>query len=496
MTDPESPMDPHDRQRRFARLGPGVWRVVGVSFLVAPLVVLFIGHRSINAARRDAIAQADRVDPGWRLRELQAKREVVPDEQNAAVRVAAVVKALPDDWIKNPPGPKTPPTDWSQLRGLALHAALEADHPNVLLTAQQAEALDAESRRVEQALQLARSLVGYPKGRYAIAYAPNYLSTSLAPLEETRTAARLLEFDVAARSQAGDVAGSLHSCQAILNTARSIGDEPNLIAQLIRIAIRSVTAQAAERSLALGEPSDTALVAMQEELLRELAEPAGLYALRGERAHLFEMFRALEDGEITPEELSSDQPDKAGSQGPRFAQLGYLFYANNQAVALRFQTEAVEIIKKPPSEQVALWQRWRNETTAGDKSRYTKVSGILARLLVAPLDASGLADVRSKANLGTCVALITVERFRRSRGRWPDSLDEVERTFAITLPRDPYVGQAFRLKRTDDGVVVYSVSSDRTDNGGALNNRRPDQVGADLGYRLWNVDKRRLPPPS
>jgi hypothetical protein len=50
-----------------------------------------------------------------------------------------------------------------------------------------------------------------------------------------------------------------------------------------------------------------------------------------------------------------------------------------------------------------------------------------------------------------------------------------------------------RYRRLDDGVVVYSVGLDGKDKGDKLDkDLRKDAM--DLGFRLWDVPKRRQPP--
>jgi hypothetical protein len=61
------------------------------------------------------------------------------------------------------------------------------------------------------------------------------------------------------------------------------------------------------------------------------------------------------------------------------------------------------------------------------------------------------------------------------------------------VPTDPYDGRPLRLKRLPDGLVIYSVGADRTDNGGNLS-LNPFSPDVDLGFRLWDVPARRQPP--
>ena len=36
---------------------------------------------------REDVAEADRLDPGWRLQEIEQKRETIPDQENGALVV-------------------------------------------------------------------------------------------------------------------------------------------------------------------------------------------------------------------------------------------------------------------------------------------------------------------------------------------------------------------------------------------------------------------------
>jgi len=62
------------------------------------------------------------------------------------------------------------------------------------------------------------------------------------------------------------------------------------------------------------------------------------------------------------------------------------------------------------------------------------------------------------------------------------------------IPFDPFDGLPLRYRRLDDGVMIYSISSDGVDNNGNLDTAHPNQPGVDIGYRLWDVAKRRQPP--
>ncbi|MHC5542922.1 hypothetical protein ACYOEI_32260, partial [Singulisphaera rosea] len=302
--------------------------------------------------------------------------------------------------------------------------------------------------------------------------------------------ARLLDFDVTARVQDGDADGALESCHALLNVGRSLGDEPFSISQLVRIAESFFATRAVMRTLARGEPSEEALAIMQGSLTDEFNEPILLHGLRGERAVFYELFSKLDRGELTLGQLAG------GPWSPSvITHRGHLMYRYNQGICLNFMNRAIAIGKKPVHEQPPLWAQWRADTSPKTKSQIDKLSGMLAYLMIPAMDAFAHAQDRRRASLGACVVTIAAERYRRARGRWPESIESIEEALSITLPQDPCAPRPFHLKRTVDGLLVYSVGPDGLDDGGNLTIPKSfDAKNYDIGFRLWDVPQRRRLP--
>src|SRR5262249_62394996 len=72
-------------------------RVALILILVILALCCGLGYRWLAQERelREAIAEADRLDPGWRLSELEARRDPILDEKKAAFQVLAVPQPLP-----------------------------------------------------------------------------------------------------------------------------------------------------------------------------------------------------------------------------------------------------------------------------------------------------------------------------------------------------------------------------------------------------------------
>ena len=215
---------------------------------------------------RQVIAELDRTDPGWRLEDLEARRIVVPEAENSALRVAAVKRLLPWGW------------------DLALSDAgvpfYEA--PAAQLNEFQTELLAEELKKVRPAVAQARKLVDQPRGHLDARWGwDSFMVGSSASLfDAARAVVLLLRYDAALRSQEGDADGALASIRGTLNAGRSVYDDPALVAQLLRNAYSVIALTGLERVLAQGEPSEAALSGVQSLLDDEGALPRFLIGAR------------------------------------------------------------------------------------------------------------------------------------------------------------------------------------------------------------------------
>ena len=67
------------------------------------------------------------------------------------------------------------------------------------------------------------------------------------------------------------------------------------------------------------------------------------------------------------------------------------------------------------------------------------------------------------------IVACALERFRLSKGQYPESLDELAPQFITKLPPDVMNGEPLRYRRTEDGkFVLYSVGWNEVDDGGVI----------------------------
>jgi hypothetical protein len=432
-----------------------------------------------------AVAELDRTELGWRLEDIEAARAVYPDEENGARYVEAAHALLAPSW---PPqsqarGQRTPLTLETEQGPLDLTQALT---PPQLPDEQSAAELRAELGKVAAAVEAARKLADHPYGRHVVAWRDDYPKIPLPHDMHVRDVTLLLGHDALLRSFDGDADGACLAAQAAFNAARSLGDEPVTLSHHVRTACTLHGLNALQRALAQGEPGVQHLTAWQELVEREEEEtPAALVnVFRGERAMQHRFMEALDAGRVTLWQAMDEKPGYGEPLGPV---LSVPIHRRSHAVMLRCLTEYVEAAGLPPEEQAARAQAL--------KAHRPDERAPEARLFLPALEKTVLATNQKYAQLRCAGAALAAERYRREKGRWPETLATLVPDYLDDVPIDPFDGQPLRLARPDDGLVVYSVGPDGHDDGGTLDWRNPKRPGTDLGFRLWDVDKRRQPPP-
>lgn len=483
--EPTTPEPPHQkRSRRGLRL-----LLILVALPVVVLALCWFFFQGVSRSRLGrAIAEADRLDPGWRWAQLNSKRTTVTESENSSVMVEAAHKALPANW---PAAAKD--GEEGHLRGANLIRFLDLSKrpPPLLLDAPVAEGLRDELAELEAPLGKVDALADAPHGRSDRAISPAAFDVALAITAETRMVSRMIMLQGVSRAQDGDIDGSLNSCRAMINAARSLGDELTLLSLLVRNAITSNACEMVQRSLAQGVPTDEALRKLQDLLADEASQPTLVFGLRGERASSFELFDQLSSGALPMAAFAGGgaRPPTVGSRITAF--IGEPYFRHNQCLTLESLNRAVEIAKLPVVDQPERWKIWEREATRSS-GMAAKAAGMMASLMTPAMAAATKSYLWNRATLNAAIVMVAAERFRIANHRWPLSADELVPTFLRHHVLDPFTKAPIRILPFKAGIIVYSVGPDGTDDGGTFKTRALS--GTDVGYRLWNVDARRRSP--
>jgi hypothetical protein len=462
---------------------PGSWRrrwfrrvVVALALAsIAGFVWVLLSRRNIQANYEAAIARLDRADPGWRLEEMEAAREAIPDEENSARVVVAAHDMLPSFYL---------PVEFTDaFAGLPRNRRLRGPLFGQLCN---------ELNEWEAVLVECRKLAAMPRGRHRISYAMPPMNTLLADQFKVRYVAFLLLYDAMRRADEGDLEGALLDCGASVNAGRSIGDEPLVMSQLHRIAGVRVGCYAVERTLAQGEPNSEALAVTQRLLETENAFGHYLLSLRCTRAQDHETYLGMESGAI-PFTSGPSRPPSAIDQLVHVVQNPELEVLAAHPHMLEFETRWVEAAKLPETAQSAalheLFQQTINVRLDDLQAMPPEKRIALVTLITVP----GLKGFREfSCRLRSTILCLALERYRQKRGRWPDSLTDLVPEQLAAIPADPFDGEALRYALLPDGVFVYSLLHPSAVAQGA---DLADLEKEHIGFRLWSVERRRQEPP-
>jgi len=117
-----------------------------------------------------------------------------------------------------------------------------------------------------------------------------------------------------------------------------------------------------------------------------------------------------------------------------------------------------------------------------DGSRYAlaKMALMFPRML-------GNQPALMRARLRAAAAAMAALRFKNDHGRLPASPDELVPEYMAQMPLDPFSGTLLLFKLVDDGLIIYSIGEDRTDDvsKGYVPGRRTSAHGDDVGFTIW-----------
>jgi hypothetical protein len=450
--------------------------LIGIPSLLLALASL--GYNwYLDREYRAAIEEADRLDPGWRLADLEAARVDIADNENAAVHLLAAGKLLPSVWSMA-----------SAAAIIVLQEDIDKLSPEVPLPTREMQRLKGELAKVSAAVTAARRLANMPKGRYVFTWSPDAITTPVPYGRIPEDIARLLALDAIRQGQDENIEGSLTSVRAVLNTGRSVGDEPMDSSQRFRLICQRFALGGLERALAQGTASEATLAEIQRLLEDEADQPLLLIFARAQRAHIHQFLEEAEAGRFNRASYAGIPSPTGSNQVDNF--LDQAKARNCHAAYLRYFNKCVEIAKLPPEQQVERLKSFDQQPPGAVPQLLWALGHSYDFKSEAPPFHSCLAFLRC------AVAAIAVERFRLSHARWPDGLEDVIPAYLSKIPVDPFDGQHLRFRRLRDGVLIYTIGKDAKFYADQRVAAKSGASDVDLGFQLWDPERRHLQAPQ
>lgn len=425
-----------------------------------------LGREDLDAA----CAELDAAAPGWRWDQIEAQRPPRPDGPNAAEVIVRVAGERAQQ--------------------------LEPDFPGELVAnrrlddARLAQMRELVAERAD-AIALAATLADTPHGWADLGPDADSVSEPPPHVMAARVVVWLLTVDAERLLHENKPREAARHLDAVLHAGAAMRDQGQSLAQLVRIALRSVAANRAERLLGMGELDGPTLARLQAHFAAEANERPALTGLRGERALASVGFTNWAVGKGNFAQKMAAEPGAGRVLQPAM-QRGI---PGEHAAYLRAMTRVIAVAELPFAEQPAGWAAIEAEALEQRRAAMVQHHGTLAALSVPPFRVVGEAGLRDHAWMQCVTVALAAERYRVDQQRWPETLAELMPKYLASVPLDPYSGQPLLLRRFGDSIAVYSVGKNGSDDGGdRIASKHHGEPGSDLGIRLWDVAHRRLPP--
>ena len=220
-----------------------------------------------------------------------------------------------------------------------------------------------------------------------------------------------------------------------------------------------------------GRASEKSLARLQEALSQTIPTDALERMFLTERVYQLELARNLIPENITAQFLQDTVPPLPER----------LSMPRTRWIRLRLQQRAARYLRDTADLIVAVQQPWPQplDTIAAVPGSAEGPDQLHARAAAfVHLTAETLAFVR-------CTVLaIAIERYRRSHGQVPGSLDDICPGFIDSIPMDPFTGRKLLYHHDQETHVVYSVGSNRRDDGALITPKADQKRALDLGLAI------------
>lgn len=462
------------RKRRWPRL---LVRFVAVLALIAIVgMALKVGAWVLDC--REAKQQLETM-----LVDLRAKGEPVskedlersfvcdlPDERNMAIRLAPAAKRFMEyeasaEARKLLPGtcstdPLATGERWPSDRMAAASDYLRRFEP--------------ELSDIHEALQLER-------GCTRVHWSTPMFQANMPDSSELRSVSKALVIEVLFAAQQGDRERAAAIIRDASRIERAIDDNPTMIGQLVRLALRASFMDCAAETVNLCDLSERDLAEIDAQLRQE--DVAAQY----KRGLLVERVVYLED---------LNWAMSGGDQGGivRIASRFVPEFASEILVReLKVYNKLLDAIDGPNRRALAAFD------LAIQEAEKLPRRCLMLKMLLPSLKQSCVMSMRCVSLQRALRVALAAERFRLTTGRWPDDASALVPDYLDAVPVDPFDEQPIRFQRTDRGVKAWCIGDDRVDNGGDI--KRFERLSScekppDWGWIMLNPDQRNRPRPQ
>ncbi len=290
-------------------------------------------------------------------------------------------------------------------------------------------------------------------------------------LAQFREAQRLVTARMMIAAREGRTDEALQWCEVGLRMSEHVGQEPTLIAFLVRVAMQSTLFSGFED--VCGEmpvPAERAIALRDAVTSEDLSEHFDR-AMLAERAFglwFFEHVPSDEIGEVLDENLP---PLWDAAQGLYTGYLGAPIRKHDQLEYVRLMQAQLAYLDQP-------WRQAKEVLSpVEERMGEMKYLAPLTRMLVPALSRAQMKRDLGIAQLDQFRIALMLNVYRQQQGRYPQTLDALAEAMDWQPPEDIFAGAPFHYRREGDGYTLWSIGQDLDDD---------DAEGPDVEGRDWD----------
>jgi hypothetical protein len=294
----------------------------------------------------------------------------------------------------------------------------------------------------------------------------------------------------------------------LLGLWKVVEAEDDSLFALDQEAVQDLAVGSLERHLAIRGISPEVRKEMRRTLEKRLEanRQRGLLAIRFERALMHEEYKRVREGRIKRRYLGvwllgspvSPEPDDwvlrlkkfVTEKVPRIAgvSISYVYQHRFHAELLQYLNRLEKAAVKSEEDRDRELEAIGKELAKRNCPWWLRqIADVDSPMAYHEIGQEFFDDLKkARLSLEAARAGLAAEEFRIEHGRLPHDWNELVPRYLPSIPHDSFAGGPFQFKTTADGIVIYSVGTDRKDDGGD-----PER---DIVFRVYHRDKRGLPP--
>jgi hypothetical protein len=284
------------------------------------------------------------------------------------------------------------------------------------------------------------------------------------------------EFELLVRHNDLDLA--IRNLATRVAAGETLRDEPIVMSMLHRIEIQRLNFCDIVRLVETRKLDDAQLAELQR-MIRPIDIHGQLHrAMVGERAMVWHAFNGpwrmtINPDRTAPHETTRDVRDVSRPE--------------DCALSMKLMTHVVDAAKDPLPAVLEAGDNVRHDLKSVVGRNYlNRRRYAITAVMVPGTDFIANVDGRGEVERDLLDAALAARRYHLKHGTVPKSINDLAPDFLPQIPRDSFDGQPVRMQPSGDGVVLYSVGENRTDDGGlaSTEHRMRDVV---MAVRLMTI---------